>query len=206
MAGSALAETTTTPNWTGKFAPCNRHSDLLAQGHMKLGLRVSTANSALAHEFEHALDFWASVLDMEWHSENSDECAIQVVDGTPSLFDWCACTSARSQLPDRPDFQGWIAFNPSLKLSKQEMFLDSVHEIGHLLGLNHNPSETSIMFFFGLDKYEWLEASDLSALSVRHSLRPGFVRDHGFTRLQVTVPDRPVRSRLNPISWLDASR
>ena len=36
--------------------------------------------------------------------------------------------------------------------------------------------KTSIMFFFGLDKYEWLEASDLSALSVRHSLRPGFVR------------------------------
>jgi hypothetical protein len=202
---SGFAETST-PNWTGTYAPCNRHSDLLSTGHLDLGVRISTSNSALVHEFKHAMDFWTSVLDLEWHNVDSDDCAIQLLDGTPALFNWCACTSARSQLPDRSGFQGWIAFNPQVKLSKQEMFLDSVHEIGHLLGLNHNPNESSIMFFYGLEKFEWLEPYDLSALSVKHALRPGFVRGHGFSKVPVTAPDRPVHSRFNPASWLQAGR
>lgn len=175
---------------------------------MSLGLRISTSNSALAHEFEHALDFWSTVLDLEWHNENSDACALQLVDGTPALFDWCACTSARSQLPDRPEFQGWIAFNPRLKLSRQEMFLDSVHEIGHLLGLSHNPSESSIMYFFGLEKFEWLEPSDLSALSMKHALKPGFMLQHGFSKLPVVPPSKTqqARNRLNPKGWIEEFR
>jgi hypothetical protein len=173
---------------------------------MNLGIRISTVNSGLAHEFEQAMDFWTNVLDLEWHSVDSEDCAIQLVDGAPSLFDWCACTSARSQLPDRPAFEGWIAFNPLLKLSKDEMFFDSVHEIGHLLGLAHNPRESSIMFFSGPERSEWLEASDLNALSIKHALRPGFVREHGFSRLPVTLPSRSSRSRFNPLAWLETRR
>ena len=117
------------------------------------------------------MEFWSGVLDIDWHEESSDDCAIQVVDGTPSLFDFCLCLSARAQSPDQPAFQGWVAFNPRMKLSREEMYLDSVHEIGHLLGLQHNPNDSSVMFYFGLGKMVSLDAHDLRSLASRHQLR-----------------------------------
>ena len=174
------------PNWTGKYSPCSHHADLLSQDHLDLAVRISTSNPMLAEQFESAMEFWRGVLDLDWHEVDSDDCAIQLVDGTPSVFDFCSCLSARSQLPDRPAFQGWIAFNPRLKLTRQEMFLDAVHEIGHLLGLTHNPNDSSVMFAFELDKAALLDAVDLAALASRHQLRP----DLAFTKggVRVTVP------------------
>jgi len=163
---------TTPENWTGKYTPCARHGDLLSPIPVDLAVRISTSNVLLAQQFERAMEFWTSVLDVQWHRVETEDCAIQLVDGTPALFNFCACTSARSQFPDRPDFQGWIAFNPRMKLTKREMFLDSVHEIGHLLGLPHNPSDASIMFYFGLDKAVALDTVDLDNLAARHQLRP----------------------------------
>jgi hypothetical protein len=138
---------------------------------LDLPVRISTSNAELARQFENAMGFWQRVLDLEWYKVDSEGCAIQLVDGAPSLFDFCSCLSARSQLPDRPAFQGWIAFNPLLKLTKHEMFLDSVHEIGHLLGLPHNPDSSSVMFAFELDKAATLSAVDLDNLAARHQLR-----------------------------------
>jgi hypothetical protein len=175
------------PNWTGKYAPCDRHADLLNRENVDLAVRISTSNTALAQQFARAMDFWTEVLDLEWHEVESEDCSMQLVDGTPSLFDWCTCMSARSQFPDRPDFEGWIAFNPRLKLTKQEMFLDSVHEIGHLLGLPHNPSELSVMYAFELDKAASLDAVDLDALAARHKLRSDLVNKGGNENVKVIV-------------------
>jgi hypothetical protein len=164
------------PNWSGKYAPCNRHFDVLNREHMNLGVKFSTSNTALARQFALAMEFWTGVLDLEWHDVDSQDCSIQLVDGTPELFNsanTCRCVSARAQLPDLPAFQGWIAFNPSLKLNEHEMFLTSVHEIGHLLGLPHNPSGSSVMFFLVLDDSMSLDAADLDALAGRHKLRAG---------------------------------
>ncbi len=179
-------------NWTGKYAPCERHNDLLSHDHLDLAVRISTANAALAKQFENALDFWSGILDLDWHEVGAaDECSMQLVDGTPSLFNWCVCMSARSQLPDRENFQGWIAFNPRYKLSKEGMFLDSVHEIGHVLGLAHNPDESSIMFSFGLDEESaWLDAADLDALALRHTLRPEIMGPTGRMNVIVRLPHR----------------
>lgn len=179
-------------NWTGQYAPCERHADLLSHEHLDLAVRISTANDVLAQQFENALEFWSGIVDLDWHEVAAgDECSMQLVDGTPSLFNWCICMSARSQLPDRDDFQGWIAFNPRFKLSKDEMFLDSVHEIGHVLGLAHNPDESSVMFSFGLDeKSAWLDVADLDALALRHSLRPGILGPHGKMNVMVRLPQR----------------
>jgi hypothetical protein len=188
LAGFGVAEASP-PNWSGNYAPCNLHSDLLNPHHMDLAVRMSSSNPVLSQQFASAMDFWAGVLDLDWHEVNSQDCAIQLVDGTPALFDFCLCMSAKSQFPDRADFQGWIAFNPRLKLTKQEMFVDSVHEIGHLLGLPHNPSDSSVMFYSGRDKAVSLNAADLDILAARHQLRPEIsYRKNGTKDVRVSLP------------------
>jgi len=193
VAQESLAPNTATPaNWTGKYAPCERHEDLLGRDHLDLAVRISTANAILAQQFENALDFWSGVLDLDWHEVGAaDPCSMQLVDGTPFLFNWCVCMSARSQLPDREGFQGWIAFNPRYKLSQYAMFLDSVHEIGHVLGLTHNPDQSSIMYSFGLEERSaWLDAADLDELALRHALRPGTPGPRGKLNVIVRMPHR----------------
>ncbi len=175
------------PNWTGQYAPCNRHPELLSHGHVNLGVRISSANPVLAREFERAMDFWKGVVDLDWHPVDSDECSVELVDGEPDLFDESGI-AARSQFPDRPDFQGWVAFNPGTKLTEHEMFIVSVHEIGHLLGLAHNPSGSSVMYFLRLDGEESLDSSDLIALADRHKLRAGILGKEGMIAGPVTVP------------------
>lgn len=160
----------TPANWTGNYSPCNRHSELLAQGHLDLGVRVSTANPVLARQFRRAMDFWASILDLSWHEDDSENCAVQLIDGETSLFEPEAI-AARSQLPDRSNFQGWIAFNPRKSLSATELYRVSIHEIGHLLGLPHSTSASSVMYGFELDDQDWLEVSDIEALSTHHTVR-----------------------------------
>jgi hypothetical protein len=176
----------TAQNWSGEYLPCNHHLDLMNRGHMDLGVRIATSNPALAQQFTRALEFWRSVLDFDWHLVDSQACSIQLVDGTPDIFSspgTCTCISARSQLPDLPAFQGWIAFNPRLKLTDHEMFLISVHEIGHLLGLPHSSNGSSVMFFLDLDEPVSLDRADLHALADRHTLREA---GSGLTR--ITVP------------------
>ncbi len=165
-------------NWNGPYSPCRKHQDLLSRGHLDLGVRISTSNRVLAQQFERAMDFWSEVLDMTWHEVDSENCAVQLVDGTPELFasyGGCTCAAARSQLPDRPGFQGWIAFNPAMSSTAEEMFRDSVHELGHLFGLHHNPSSASVMYFDNFDQGSALDFADLRALAELHKLRPAIV-------------------------------
>lgn len=191
LAGFSSAQTLT-PNWSGKYAPCHNHADLLNHDHVDLAVRISSANPALAREFRNAMEFWTEVLDLDWHEVDSSDCALQVVDGTPSVFDFSSRLSAKSQLPDRPAFQGWIAFNPRQDLTRQEMFLDSVHEIGHLLGLAHNPNRSSVMFAYERDKAVLLDTADLQALSARHQLRSRVVPRKG---VRVVAPKEALMLR-----------
>ena len=156
-------------NWSGTYAPCIQHFEILKHEHMDLGVRFSTADLGLATEFARAMDFWATILDMDWHEENSRDCAIQVVDGAPDLFK--PAQAARAQLPGRPAFQGWIAFNPKIVLSETDKYFSAVHELGHLFGLRHNPSPRSVMFYVRLFEHVSLEGVDLSSLARRHKLR-----------------------------------
>jgi len=170
FAGLATAETI--GNWRANFPPCKQHSELLKQGPMNLGVRVATANPVLAEEFRAAMDFWARVLDLEWHEESTQNCSIEVIDGERDLFEpEPENMAARSQFPDRRDFQGWIAFNPAVPLSKMESYRISVHEIGHMLGLRHSTNVKSLMYGFDMDDSESLQPTDLAALASRHKLR-----------------------------------
>src|ERR1700689_667672 len=125
---------------------------------MDLGVRVATANPFLAEQFRRAMDSWGSILDLDWHEDDTQNCSIQLIDGERELFEPAAqLMAARSQLPDRPDFQGWIAFNPAQMLSETEFYRISVHEIGHLLGLQHSSNAMSVMYGFNLDGLERLD-------------------------------------------------
>jgi predicted Zn-dependent protease len=168
----SVADGESLANWRADYPPCNRHSELQKQGHMDLGVRVATANHVLAQQFRRALDAWAKVLDLDWHEDDTQNCTIQVVDGERELFQpKPQLIVARSQLPDRLDFQGCIAFNASQTLSETDLFRISVHEIGHMLGLQHSSNATSVMYGFDLEGQEWLDPTDLSALATRHKLR-----------------------------------
>jgi len=170
FAGLATAETL--GNWRANFPPCKQHSELLKQGPMNLGVRVATANPVLAQEFRAAMDFWAKVLDLEWHEERTQNCSLEVIDGDRALFEpEPENMAARSQFPDRRDFQGWIAFNPAVVLNKMESYRISVHEIGHMLGLRHSTNIKSLMYGFDMDDSEALDMADLAFLAVRHKLR-----------------------------------
>ena len=136
---------------------------------MNLGVKISTSNTVLAHEFRQALDFWSRVLDMNWHEDDSNSCAMQLVDGTSAILK--TSIVARSQFTEWDNFQGWIAFNPRAPLTNTELYLTAVHEIGHMLGLKHNPSAHSVMYYLDLEGSEVLDESDLAMLAGRHKMR-----------------------------------
>ena len=163
-----------TVNWEGNYPACAQRDEVRKPGPLNLGVRILSTNTSLAREFQRAMQFWANILELEWHTEDSNACAIELVDGAPELFttlEKCSCVTARSQSPDRPGYQGWIAFNPKVNLTDQELFRTSVHEIGHLLGLSHNANTSSVMYFLDLDSPFKLDSDDLRALALRHKLR-----------------------------------
>ena len=156
-------------NWSGDYPPCDRRGEVVKQSHMNLGVRFSSSDSGLAVEFARALNFWATILDMEWYEENSRKCSIQVIDGYRQLFRHAEV--ARAQFPDRSAFQGWIAFNPKVALARSEQYLVAVHELGHVFGLPHNPSSWSVMYYLHLDGPAVFDSADLAALTARHKIR-----------------------------------
>ncbi len=172
LVGLNLAAAEPLANWTANYPTCAGHSELLKKGPMSLGVRIATSNPALAEQFRSAMDFWATVLDLAWHEDDTGDCAVEVIDGQRELFaQGPGSMAARSQFPDRGDFQGWIVFNPAVTLSRAEMYRISVHEIGHMLGLRHSSNVSSLMYGIDLECSESLDPNDLAALAAHHKLR-----------------------------------
>jgi hypothetical protein len=159
-------------NWSADYPQCSHRSELLKHGPLKVGVRFNTANPVLAKQFRLAMDFWASVLDLEWHEDSTDTCAMELSDGARALFEPTPDNMvARSQFPDRRDFQGWIVFNPAVTLTPAESYRISVHEIGHMLGLKHSANTRSVMYDLDLECSQELDAADMASLRAHHKLR-----------------------------------
>ena len=156
-------------DWSGDYVPCDRHTEILKRDRMDVGVRFSTSIPDLEVEFARAMDFWAALIDMKWHRMDNRNCTIQVVDGHANLFK--PGQAARAQFPGTRNFQGWIAFNPGISSPATELFITAVHEVGHLLGLSHSSSASSVMYFLRLEGPLFLDTTDLKLLATRHKLR-----------------------------------
>ena len=158
-------------NWTGPYQPCRNSAELKSTGHLHVGVRYDILDPLVIEEFHQAFAFWSRVLDADFYDEQSTACAAAIVDATTQLLG--PLVVARGQLPNRPNFEGWIAIDAkaSTYLSFGQAVPIWVHEIGHLLGLRHNNSPRSLMYFINVDATSRLDGTDLSALSRLHTLR-----------------------------------
>jgi hypothetical protein len=148
---------------------CEQNAELLKLDHIRIGARIDTANPVLAKQFRRALNFWTTVMDLNWYEDNSDACSLQLRDAPHGFSD--PSIAARAQDPGTSEFHGLIEFNAALTLTETEMYYYSVHEIGHLLSLKHNPSHRSVMYFADARGPERLDSTDLRALTTIHKLR-----------------------------------
>jgi hypothetical protein len=172
---ASLAQQT---NWTGPYKPCLNNTELRKTGHMSIGVRYDVSDRLVIQQLHRAFDFWAKLLDADFHDDHSSSCAIAIVEGTDAVLLHSRTIVARAQLLDRLNFQGWIAVDPraSSYLAGDEATAIWIHEIGHLLGLKHNPSPSSVMFCVDVDGSSKLDSQDLRAIASMHALRPIGVR------------------------------
>jgi hypothetical protein len=171
----AGAQETPKSNWTSADAPCARYDDLRKPVLGDIGVRID-ATQPWADEFRRALHFWNTVLAANLHEETSlDSCAVRIIDAGPDILNHA--NVARSQLTELDRFRGKIAVSPGAAkaMSSAEMYGTAVHELGHMLGLKHNASSHSVMYFLNVDGTEVLDREDILALSTCHKLRMAVV-------------------------------
>jgi predicted Zn-dependent protease len=139
---------------------------------MNVGVRFDITNPVATSALRSALHFWSRVLDLDFHEEQSDACAIAIVDATPEILS-NENDVARAQFTNWKDFQGWIAFDPHISayMSPEEIYATAVHELGHIFGLAHSDNKSSVMYYLDVGSASELDAADMRALAVRHAMR-----------------------------------
>lgn len=118
------------------------------------------------------------MLVVNFHEEtNLSACAVRVINGGPDILN--NGVIARSQLIGRNNFRGKIIVSPEAAkaMNCAEIYGAAVHELGHTLGLKHNASSRSIMYFLNVNGTEILDSEDIQDLSSRHMLRAKFRLD-----------------------------
>jgi hypothetical protein len=143
---------------------CPRSRELDKAAHLNLNVHFATRNPLLEREFKRALNFWSSVLDMQWHKASGKTCDVELIDGKPELFEPLDVALVLHST-------GTVAFARRADLNEGELYIVCVHELGHLFGLNHNPSPESVMFYIDLRGNEVLDSYDIATLARHHRLR-----------------------------------
>lgn len=149
---------------------CLNHSYLDEYDDLTVGIRFNIKGDEsrrpedrIELAFRRALDYWSTIIEMNWTEESSDECVIEVTDQVPYAFDHGEIAYAGSA--------GTIAIKPGLRLSPRLMYSIAVHELGHEFGLDHNEDQRSFMRARHAKGTEVLLPADLEALAAKHKLR-----------------------------------
>jgi len=186
-------------NWSGPYPESGYSDQLLNTGHMDIGVRIATSNRVWAQRVRRAMDFWSTVLDMDWYEVNDPKAAtIQVVDGTSPIL---MGHYAQSQLPNWRGFHGLIAV-ASNEMTTSMAARDTLglyimaHEIGHLLGLRHNAEFSSLMYAGIFTGAEILDKTDLATLRKFHAVRPGIPLDQAVVSFPLPQTGRLHASRV----------
>jgi hypothetical protein len=159
-------------NWTSPDAPCANFDNLRRPVIGNIGVKIDVAGP-WADGFRRALRFWNTVLSANFYEEtNLNACSVRIIDGDPDIVN--RTVAARSQMTDRANFQGKIAVSQGAAkdMNGAEIYASAVHELGHTLGLKHNESSRSVMYFLNLHGSEVLDCEDILELSRRHALQP----------------------------------
>jgi hypothetical protein len=200
---TARAQETPKSNWTSAHAPCARYDDLRKPVLGDIGVRID-ATEPWADEFRRALSFWNTVLAANLHEQTDlDSCAVRIVNEGSDILNHG--NVARSQLTSWDNFRGMIAVSPGAAkaMSSAEMYGTAVHELGHMLGLKHNASSRSVMYFLNVNGSEVLDREDILALSTCHKLRMAAVPTFLPIRAVLTVSPipKPSGSFSSPDWW-----
>jgi hypothetical protein len=175
-------------NWTNADAPCAKYDDLRNPVLGNIGVKIDAAEP-WADGFRRALSFWNTVLAANFHEEtNLNACTVRIINGGPDILS--KTIIARSQLTEWDNFRGKIAVSPGAAkaMGSAEMYGIAVHEFGHMLGLKHNASSQSVMYFLDINGTEVLDCKDIFDLSTHHQLRPAIVST-GFRPITVVRPE-----------------
>jgi hypothetical protein len=182
-------------NWKSADAACAKYNDLKKPVLGDIGVKIDTAEP-WADGFRHALRFWSTVLAVKFHEEsNLDACAIRIMDAGAEILNHAMV--ARSQLAEWDNFRGKIAVSPEAAkaMSRAEMYGTAVHELGHMLGLKHNASSQSVMYFLNVNGTEVLDRKDILDLSTHHKLRAAaFPTDFLSIKIVFDAVPTPMRS------------
>jgi hypothetical protein len=191
---TAGAEEKPKSNWTSADEPCAKYDDLRRPVLGDIGVKID-ASQPWADGFRRALSFWNTVLVANFHEEtNLNACAIRIINGGPDILN--NAIVARSQLIGRNHFRGKIAVSPGADkvMSGDELYGAAVHEFGHVLGLHHNASSRSIMYFLNVNGTEVLDGKDILDLSSHHKLR---ANSEQVAQTMVRVPPEPQAPAVN---------
>jgi hypothetical protein len=126
-----------------------------------IGVKIDSSEP-WADGFRLAFGFWNSVLDANLHEETDiDACSVRIIDGDTAILS--GSVAARSQIINWANFRGKIAVSPfaAREMNSAEVYATAVHELGHMLGLKHNTSNRSIMYFLDVDGTEVLDGQDI---------------------------------------------
>jgi matrixin len=148
-------------NWTSIDEPCGQYDNLRNPVLGNVGVRIDV-NGPWADGFRRALTFWNTVLAANFHEEtNLNACSIRIIIGGPDILNHAVV--ARSQITEWANFQGKIAVNEGAArtMNSDEIYGTAVHELGHMLGLKHNASVHSVMYFLNIDGTESLDSKDV---------------------------------------------
>ena len=142
---------------------CENAASLKSSRHLELGVRFSTHDQRIIQQTSYALKRWSEIADMAWHRDETDACSIDVEESKSIAADEIAEANATN---------GSIIFASAAGLTANELFITAFHEIGHLLGLQHNPNPRSVMYWIDIRGDEVLDKLDMHNLATAHALRP----------------------------------